>query len=185
MARIGWIDRPSIPSAHDPDFTPSARQIAPMADLSISSPQTGVVAALRRRASSFCRVGRALQPMTGVARRTIFETLLERRRLGTTGVGHGIAIPHGKLTGLPRSSGLFAAGIEDRFRRHRRSTGRSGLPAARPGGAGPTILKALARVSRLLLNARSAKAARRGDRRAHAILTDRWPQPKRPGRSVD
>ena len=46
--------------------------------------------------------------MTGLHERTIFGTLLERERLGTTGVGHGIAIPHGKLSGLDRVFGLFA-----------------------------------------------------------------------------
>ena len=34
--------------------------------------------------------------------RTVFEVLIERERLGTTGVGHGIAIPHGKLPDLDR-----------------------------------------------------------------------------------
>ena len=45
---------------------------------------------------------------TGLPERAIFEVLLERERLGTTGVGNGIAIPHGKLPGLRRLYGLFA-----------------------------------------------------------------------------
>src|SRR3972149_3470116 len=45
---------------------------------------------------------------TGLTERAIFEVLLERERLGTTGVGNGIAIPHGKLPGLRRLYGLFA-----------------------------------------------------------------------------
>ena len=40
--------------------------------------------------------------------RVIFDALIERERLGTTGVGNGIAIPHGKLAGLDRLHGLFA-----------------------------------------------------------------------------
>ncbi len=46
--------------------------------------------------------------MTGLHERTIFDVLLERERLGTTGVGNGIAIPHGKLPGIDRLYGLFA-----------------------------------------------------------------------------
>ena len=38
----------------------------------------------------------------------ILDVLLERERLGTTGVGHGVAIPHGKFTDLDRPYGLFA-----------------------------------------------------------------------------
>ena len=40
--------------------------------------------------------------------RAIFEVLVERERLGTTGVGHGIAIPHGKLANIDRLYALFA-----------------------------------------------------------------------------
>ena len=46
--------------------------------------------------------------LTGLKERLIFDTLLERERLGTTGVGRGIAIPHGKLAELDRLHGLFA-----------------------------------------------------------------------------
>jgi len=46
--------------------------------------------------------------LTGVEERDIFETLVKREKLGSTGVGGGIAIPHGKLTKLNRIFGLFA-----------------------------------------------------------------------------
>lgn len=46
--------------------------------------------------------------ITGLHERAVFDVLLERERLGTTGVGNGIAIPHGKLPGLSRLYGLFA-----------------------------------------------------------------------------
>jgi len=39
---------------------------------------------------------------------TIFDVLWERERLGTTGVGHGIAIPHGRVPGLDQVFGFFA-----------------------------------------------------------------------------
>lgn len=46
--------------------------------------------------------------VTGLPERDIFDTLLQRERLGSTGVGNGIAIPHGKLVALDRLVGLFA-----------------------------------------------------------------------------
>jgi PTS system nitrogen regulatory IIA component len=38
---------------------------------------------------------------------SVFDVLWERERLGTTGVGHGIAIPHGRVPGLEKVSGFF------------------------------------------------------------------------------
>lgn len=89
--------------------------------------------------------------ITGVHERTIFDILLERERLGTTGVGGGIAIPHGKLSELTRMYGLFARlekpidfdSVDDR------PVDLIFLLLA-PEGAGADHLKALARVSRLL-----------------------------------
>ena len=43
-----------------------------------------------------------------VADREIFEILLAREKLGSTGVGNGIAIPHGKIKNLDRLRGYFA-----------------------------------------------------------------------------
>ena len=45
---------------------------------------------------------------TGLPERLIFDTILQRERLGSTGVGNGIAIPHGKLNGVSRMFGVFA-----------------------------------------------------------------------------
>ncbi|NOY69770.1 MAG: PTS transporter subunit EIIA [Deltaproteobacteria bacterium] len=39
---------------------------------------------------------------TGIDNKEIIRVLLERERLGSTGIGGGIAIPHGKLAGLDR-----------------------------------------------------------------------------------
>jgi PTS system nitrogen regulatory IIA component len=46
--------------------------------------------------------------LTGIEEREILDTLLQREKLGSTGVGGGIAIPHGKLARLDRMFGLFA-----------------------------------------------------------------------------
>ena len=46
--------------------------------------------------------------LTGLSARAIFDTILQRERLGSTGVGKGIAIPHGKFTEFDRIAGVFA-----------------------------------------------------------------------------
>ncbi|MCR9256517.1 MAG: PTS IIA-like nitrogen regulatory protein PtsN [Alphaproteobacteria bacterium] len=45
---------------------------------------------------------------TNIEKRVILDTLLQRERLGSTGVGKGIAIPHGRLEGLDTVYGVFA-----------------------------------------------------------------------------
>jgi len=44
----------------------------------------------------------------GVPAREIFDALLQRERLGSTGIGDGVAIPHGKLAKLKQICGVFA-----------------------------------------------------------------------------
>jgi len=46
--------------------------------------------------------------LTGQNERAVFEVLLQREKLGTTAVGYGVAIPHGKLPKLEKLFGLFA-----------------------------------------------------------------------------
>jgi PTS system nitrogen regulatory IIA component len=89
--------------------------------------------------------------MTGAGERAIYDVLVERERLGTTGIGNGIAIPHGKLRGLARLYGIFA-----RLERPIPFEAIDEQPVdlifmlLAPEGAGADHLKALARVSRLL-----------------------------------
>jgi nitrogen PTS system EIIA component len=45
--------------------------------------------------------------MTGISERDIFDTIMQRERLGSTGVGNGIAIPHCKMKAATRLTGLF------------------------------------------------------------------------------
>ena len=89
--------------------------------------------------------------VTGEPERAIFDVLMEREKLGTTGVGNGIAIPHGKLAGLDKLHGLFAR-LErpvDFQAIDERPVDLIFLLLA-PETAGADHLKALARVSRLL-----------------------------------
>ena len=108
--------------------------------------------------------------LTGVEERTVFEVLLERERLGTTGVGNGIAIPHGKHDDVKELCGMFAKldapvdfdAIDDK-------------PVdlifvlLAPESAGADHLKALAWVSRLLRDSTICEKIRCSED-PHAIL---------------
>ena len=91
--------------------------------------------------------------VSGLHERAIFEVLMERERLGTTGVGNGIAIPHGKLASLDRLHGLFAR-LEQPIDFHAIDERPVDLifVLLAPENAGADHLKALARISRLLRN---------------------------------
>lgn len=107
---------------------------------------------------------------TGVSAKTIAAALAEREKLGSTGFGGGVAIPHGKIEGLARVFGYFARletpvdfqSVDD-------------LPVdlvfmiLSPPDAGADHLKALARVSRLLRD-RDTVAKLRGARSHDALF---------------
>lgn len=89
--------------------------------------------------------------ITGGHERAIYDVLLERERLGTTGVGHGIAIPHGKLASLDKLHGIFARLDQPiDFDAIDEQPVDLIFMLLAPETAGADHLKALARVSRLL-----------------------------------
>jgi len=96
-------------------------------------------------------LSRRATELTGEHERAIFDVLMERERLGTTGVGSGIAIPHGKLQSLDRLYGMFARLEQpvDFQAIDERPVDLIFLLLA-PESAGADHLKALARVSRVL-----------------------------------
>jgi PTS system nitrogen regulatory IIA component len=112
-----------------------------------------VVAKLRAtsKKQALQELARRAAAITGEPERAIFGVLMKRERLGTTGVGNGIAIPHGKLPNLDKMYGMFARldhpidfeSIDDR------PVDLIFLLLA-PEASGADHLKALARVSRLL-----------------------------------
>jgi PTS system nitrogen regulatory IIA component len=53
-------------------------------------------------------IAQSLGSLIAVDQRVIFETLLTREKLGSTGLGQGIAIPHGRVPGLKSVTGFFA-----------------------------------------------------------------------------
>ena len=89
--------------------------------------------------------------LSGQNERIIFDILAQREKLGSTAVGNGIAIPHGKMPTLTRLFGLFA-----RLDRPVDFEALDNQPVdlifllLAPEGAGADHLKALARIARLL-----------------------------------
>jgi PTS system nitrogen regulatory IIA component len=89
--------------------------------------------------------------ISGIPSRQIFDTVLQRERLGPTGVGGGIAIPHGKLLTVKKIFAVFA-----RLDRPVDFESPDGTPVdlicmlIAPESAGADHLKALARVARVL-----------------------------------
>jgi PTS system nitrogen regulatory IIA component len=114
--------------------------------------------------------------ITGLPEREIFDTILQRERLGSTGVGNGIAIPHGKLPGVHRLFGVFARletpvdfeALDDQ------PVDLAFLLLA-PEGAGADHLKALSRIARVLRDGETVKKIRGSDDAAaiHAFLSER------------
>jgi PTS system nitrogen regulatory IIA component len=112
--------------------------------------------------------------LTGQNERGIFDTLMQREKLGSTGVGNGIAIPHGKLVKLDKLFGLFA-----RLERPVDFDALDGQPVdlifllLAPEAAGADHLKALARVARLLRDPDVARKLResRDAEALFAVLT--------------
>lgn len=106
--------------------------------------------------------------------REVLEVLMQRERLGSTGIGSGIAIPHGKLAKLERLFGVFA-----RLERPIDFEALDGQPVdlvfllLAPEAAGADHLKALARIARLLRDTAIAQKLResRDAEALYAVLT--------------
>ena len=146
-------------------------------DISDLIDPAGVVASLRvtSKKQVLQELAKRACELTGIEDRKVFEVLIERERLGPTGVGNGIAIPHGKLAGLERLHGLFAR-LEspiDFDSIDEQPVDLICLLLA-PETAGADHLKALARVSRLLRDHSMCKKLRGTDRAdaIYALLTE-------------
>ncbi len=122
----------------------------PLADL---IKPTAVLAALRvnGKKQALQEISARAAEISGLAEREIFDSLLQRERLGSTGVGDGVAIPHGKLAKCSRIFGVFA-----RLERAIDFEAVDGLPVdlvvalIAPENAGADHLKALAQTARAL-----------------------------------
>jgi PTS system nitrogen regulatory IIA component len=136
-----------------------------------------VVARLRAtsKKQALQELARRASEITGQPERAIFSVLMKRERLGTTGVGNGIAIPHGKLPNLDHLYGIFAR-LEhpiDFEAIDERPVDLIFLLLA-PESSGADHLKALARVSRLLRDKTACEKLRGTDdpEALYALLVD-------------
>jgi nitrogen PTS system EIIA component len=120
-------------------------------------------------------LAQSLSSLVAIDNRVIFDTLLQREKLGSTGLGQGIAIPHGRLPSITRVYGVFA-----RLQNAIAFDSVDGDPVdlvfalISPDHAGADHLTALARVSRLLRDAGTLKKLRGTDNTEglYAILTE-------------
>lgn len=98
-------------------------------------------------------LSRPLAAANKVDAQRLLETLLEREKLGSTGIGDGVAIPHGKVPGLPALMASFG-----RSRRGVEFKAIDGKPTYlfftlfAPENSAGAHLKALARISRIFKN---------------------------------
>ncbi len=137
----------------------------------------GVIPCLKARSKKQALQELAAQAseITGIKTRTILDKLLDREKLGTTGVGQGIAIPHGKFEELDHVIGLFA-----RLKQPVDFESIDDQPVdlifvlLAPDPAGAAHLKALARVSRLFRDQSICEKMRGTDNpdALHAMLSD-------------
>ena len=120
-------------------------------------------------------LSQAIAGMVAVDHRIIFETLLTREKLGSTGLGQGIAIPHGRLPNINRVYGLFAKLASPvAFESVDSQPVDLVFVLLSPDHAGADHLTALARISRLLRESGTI-AKLRGTTTAeglYAILTE-------------
>lgn len=119
-------------------------------------------------------IARRAASLTGIAERRIYEVLNEREKCGSTGIGKGIAVPHGKLAELTKLCGVFA-----RLERPIAFEAVDDQPVdlvfalLAPAAAGAEHLRALARVSRLLRDGATCQKLRGTDHAdaLYAMLT--------------
>lgn len=147
-------------------------------DIADLLPPGSVIANLRAgsKKQALQELARRAASLTGLHERTIFDTLWERERLGSTGMGMGTAIPHGKIAGLSKPVGLFA-----RLEKPMEFEAVDEQPVdlifvlLTPESAGADHLKALARVSRLFRDRAMCEKLRGTDNvdALTALLTDR------------
>ena len=138
----------------------------------------GVVANLRaaNKRQALQELAKRAAQLAGKHERAVFEVLLERERLGTTGIGNGTAIPHGRMQDLPQLYSIFA-----RLEKPIDFEAIDNQPVdlifllLTPATAGADHLKALARISRLLRDKAVCDKLRGTDRAdaLYALLTDR------------
>ena len=123
----------------------------------------------------FQEIADIAQTAYGLDASVTVDALLERESLGPTGVGHGVALPHARLTGLDQVVGIFVM-LEKPvdFSAPDREPVDIVFTLFAPEDAGVEHLKALALVSRTLKdqNVRTKLRANNDPSALYAILTE-------------
>lgn len=137
---------------------------------------------LELRASSkrqlFQDLAAAVEEASGIDQAVVLAALVQREKLGTTGIGEGVAVPHARLKDLPRSFGLFA-----RLAKPIDYDSLDEVPVdlvfliVAPEDENAEQLKTLAKIARLLRDPALTARLRREDDPAlvHEIVTGRSP----------
>ncbi len=137
-----------------------------------------IIAQLRvgSKKQALVEIARRAALASGLPERPIYDALAERERCGSTGIGNGVAVPHGKLAELPQLVGVFArlerpipfAAIDDQ-------PVDLVFALLTPANGGAEHLRALARISRLLRDGAICQKLRGTDSAdaLYALLTDR------------
>ena len=120
-------------------------------------------------------IGRKAEVVYGVDCRTVADGLMARERLGSTAMGHGVAIPHTRLDGLDRIVAIFARLDKPvDFDAADEQGVDLMIVLLAPEDAGADHLRALARVSRLMRNETMRQKLRATDDPValHGLLSD-------------
>jgi len=122
------------------------------------------------------RLSNKVAELTGHPAKDVFEALNDRESLGSTGLGNGIAVPHGKFAPIKHVMAVFMKlttpvefdSVDDQ-------PVDIVMMLLAPMGAGADHLKALARVARILRTDSIADALRRSNdpERLYSILTQK------------
>lgn len=75
-------------------------RILPLANIVLDQEATS-----KKRA--FEQAGLIFENQNGIARTTVFQSLIARERLGSTALGHGVAVPHGRIKDLKEPCAVF------------------------------------------------------------------------------
>ncbi|HWK43787.1 MAG TPA: PTS sugar transporter subunit IIA [Stellaceae bacterium] len=143
----------------------TAKRISPLAIVDLITRQS-VIARLRvsTKADALAELAKKSAELIRAPDRPILDALLARERLGSTGIGGGVAVPHAKLPGLMTPVGVFA-----RLEKPIDFQSVDGRPVdlvftvLTPEFCGGEHLKALAAVSRVLRDPEMSGKLRRAD----------------------
>ncbi|MBQ3695704.1 MAG: PTS IIA-like nitrogen regulatory protein PtsN [Alphaproteobacteria bacterium] len=100
---------------------------------------------------------------TGLNEAVVLDALIERERLGTTGIGMGVALPHTRLPKLKKIFCGFASSEPVDFDAVDNKPVDLAFVLLVPEEAGADHLKALARLSRLLRNEETVNSLRKAE----------------------